>query len=390
MQRTRLGIRQVNFLFSIDGKHVPLLTEKQISKSKRLLFMTHLALGDFVYHGPLLKALKKAYPHLQIDIWMDDCRERPKSWRKNRSDILESWISQTGIADLIFPIATKKGERETLVRRASRRNYDIIFYLVSSRLENFAKVAYDISNTALIVGNSPESVVQKLKSIRSLRRVTHRFSTNLHSERSHIFEKYQLYYEHCFGDLHIESKDSHGLNITIPDSIKNEINDWYAKKQLARFSPLVMINPISTSKKRDLHGETLGKLVKAMLEKYPHIHILLNVPPSSQVGMKGLLKNYQISDGESEKVSVFSAEDEFFSLPAIMQKCDFVVTVETSVMHIAASLNVPQLAIVRRTASQWQPLRANGIFWCEGDIIDCDGRDLTAATLAAIDECCER
>lgn len=390
MLKIRSATMQANSLSFTDGNVVSLIPEKKILKSKRLLFMTHLALGDFIYHGPMLKAIKKAYPHLQIDIWMDDCRDRPKAWRKNRSDILESWISQTGIADVIFPIATKKGERETLIRRASRRQYDIIFYLVSSRIDSFAKTAYEISNTALIAGNTPDSVVQKLKSIRSLRRVSHRFNYNLHDEHTHIFEKYKLYYEHCFGELHVAQEDVYGLNIAIPSNIQNETDGWYTEKQFLHCSPLVMINPISTSKKRDLHGETLGGLIKALLEKYPDIHILINVPPSSQVGIKGLMKNFQISDGESKKVSVFSAEDEFFSLPAIMQKCDFVVTVETSVMHIAASLNVPQLAIVRRSASKWRPLRAKQLFWSEGDIGDCDSQALIATTLATIDECCKQ
>ena len=40
--------------------------------------MSHLALGDFVYHGALLKAIKQAYPNLEIDIWMDDCRDKKK------------------------------------------------------------------------------------------------------------------------------------------------------------------------------------------------------------------------------------------------------------------------------------------------------------------------
>ena len=45
-----------------------------LSSCRKLLYMSHLALGDYIYQGPFLKALANNYPDLQLDIWIDDCR----------------------------------------------------------------------------------------------------------------------------------------------------------------------------------------------------------------------------------------------------------------------------------------------------------------------------
>lgn len=346
--------------------------------------MSHLALGDFVYHGALLKALKKAYPNLEIDIWMDDCRDKKKKWHSERSSTLTSWVSKTDIADVIFPIAKDDSDRDMLVRRASRRNYDIIFYLASVRVERFAYIARLISSKAILMGNSPIGLVNKVKSVHYLRHVKRRFDLNLHDSSTHIFEKYKRYYERCFGPLTIAESDNYGVGITLPDESVMAVNQWCMNEQRERFSPFVMINPISTSHRRDLNGDTLKHLIVHLLENYPSIHLVVNVPPSSQVGMKALLSHNMNTVTPAQKISIFSAEDDFYTLPALMKKCDFIVTVETSVMHIAAVLNIPQLAIVRKKAKKWRPLRASEILWCDGDIKDCTEVELASKTLESL------
>ncbi|MGB2102628.1 MAG: hypothetical protein ACPHTF_02860 [Porticoccaceae bacterium] len=58
------------------------------SGSLKLLYMTHLALGDYLYQGPFLKALALSQPNIQLDIWIDDCRQKKKSWHTGRSQSL--------------------------------------------------------------------------------------------------------------------------------------------------------------------------------------------------------------------------------------------------------------------------------------------------------------
>lgn len=44
----------------------------------KVLYMSHLALGDYIYQGAFLKALTESYPNIKLDIWIDDCRKKRK------------------------------------------------------------------------------------------------------------------------------------------------------------------------------------------------------------------------------------------------------------------------------------------------------------------------
>jgi hypothetical protein len=36
----------------------------------KVLYMSHLALGDYIYQGAFLKALTESYPNIKLDIWI--------------------------------------------------------------------------------------------------------------------------------------------------------------------------------------------------------------------------------------------------------------------------------------------------------------------------------
>ncbi|MGB0458681.1 MAG: hypothetical protein ACPGGM_01565 [Porticoccaceae bacterium] len=48
------------------------------SNCPRILYMSHLALGDYIYQGPFLRALTESNPNIRLDIWIDDCRKKRK------------------------------------------------------------------------------------------------------------------------------------------------------------------------------------------------------------------------------------------------------------------------------------------------------------------------
>jgi ADP-heptose:LPS heptosyltransferase len=57
-----------------------LISHRQLTDARRLLYMTHLAIGDYIYQGVWLKALKQKYPQLAIDIWCDARRVAADRW----------------------------------------------------------------------------------------------------------------------------------------------------------------------------------------------------------------------------------------------------------------------------------------------------------------------
>lgn len=61
-------------------------------------------------------------------------------------------------------------------------------------------------------------------------------------------------------------------------------------------------------------------------------------------------------------VHLFSAEENFFQLPAILSRCDLIVSVETAVMHLANAVHVPVIALMRQKNPEWAPIdQANSV-----------------------------
>ena len=54
----------------------PLVPAELLQDSDRILFIAHLALGDFAYLQSGLRAFSEAYPHLKIHVWVDETRPR--------------------------------------------------------------------------------------------------------------------------------------------------------------------------------------------------------------------------------------------------------------------------------------------------------------------------
>lgn len=368
---------------------LPLVLDSEIKSAKRLLFMSHLALGDFVYHGAVLSALKEKYPHLEVDIWMDDCRDRSKMWHKERSATLNSWVTQTRIANVVFPIAKGNSDRETLIRRAKRRNYDIIFYVAALRTDRFAHFAHRISKRAILLGNMPDSLFKQYKHFLTFRHIKRRFNIDTVNTKVHILQKYLGYYSKCFGELELAPENQYGLAINLPPESEQSALTWLVDNRVDLNAKKVLINPISSSRKRDLGGDSLNQLILTIIETYPEVHILINVPPSSIVGMNALLKSFSLTREHNCNISVFTAPDDFFMLPAMIQLCDFLITVETSLMHIASILNKPQMAIMRTKTEHWQPLRADDIYWCDGVIKEIDNNAFIKRAMSCLNTALE-
>jgi heptosyltransferase-3 len=53
---------------------------------------------------------------------------------------------------------------------------------------------------------------------------------------------------------------------------------------------------------------------------------------------------------------LFSAEENFFQLPAILSLCDLIISVETAVMHLANAVHVPVIALMRQKNPEWAPI----------------------------------
>ena len=77
---------------------------------------------------------------------------------------------------------------------------------------------------------------------------------------------------------------------------------------------------------------------------------VVSAPPEKLAQTQATLKEYNLKNTQ-----FFSAQENFFQLPAMLSWCDLIISVETAVMHLANAVHVPVIALMRQKNPEWAP-----------------------------------
>ncbi len=116
---------------------------------------------------------------------------------------------------------------------------------------------------------------------------------------------------------------------------------------------VVFVNAFSKSIERNWPLERVIGLVRTMRcdPAWADAGFVVNVVPEALEHARKLFSHQGLAH-----THLFSAEDNFFQLPAILSLCDLVISVETAVMHLANAVHVPVIALMRRKSPEWAPI----------------------------------
>jgi ADP-heptose:LPS heptosyltransferase len=332
----------------------PLISEAQLKQAKRLLYMTHLAIGDFIYQGVWLKALKAKYPHLEIDIWFDDCRTKPHSWAAGRNVTLGEWLESEGDFGELYPIVANLKERQDEIARARARDYDLIVFIGKNRSEQFAKVARQISSSAFIVAARSKPLNNPLAKWWRFSRLDAWFDFDRVSRET---GRVTALYERSFGAVFgLSSEDTGGRQL-----LSTRVGPAYASAARERIETflsgdqrrLVFVNHLSTAARKDYPWPQVREVLLALDRKHDDLAYIVNSPPDQYDEVERLVAEDDELSGL--KIMASTARDSFFELPALMAECDVVISVDTATTHLAASLDKPYVAIMANDDKLWQP-----------------------------------
>lgn len=334
----------------------PLVPEQTLRSAKRILYMTHLAIGDFTYQRVLLKKLKHTYPNLAIDIWIDDCRDKPKAWHQGRNMTLVQWLKSEPFLDNVYPIARSNAERAEMIKTARQQHYDVVFFVAQQRSERYAKIARDIAPQGTVVGSRAISRLHP-KAWLAFGKLDGYFPLSPKQEANlHISEVFATRFEQCLAMRISDEEFASGFELDVPATFLSEASHWLATRFGSVPGKLVLINPVSTNEKRDYHIAQVAQLIELMHERDGHLRFVINLPPAS---IEGYLTELQkLADLSDIQLDVFCAQQHFYQLPAMLARCDVIITVETAIMHLCAALKKPQIVLMREQARQWQPYEA--------------------------------
>lgn len=330
-----------------------LIPAHTLSASNRVLFIAHLAIGDFAYLQNFFSAFAKAHPHLQIDLWIDEvrCTANPIKWEALKKYSLYDWVEQCGLFAKVYRRTYSPALRQESIREAQQEHYPIVISLATLRPHQYARLAREIAPQAFVVGIKKRARWFAPWEASAYTNLDASFSPYAKREQGyHISDVYADWFEQLSG-LQVK-KEKRLPFVHIPQQWQG-----YAQYQLQQWNvtdqKIVFINAYAKTQKRCWPLTRVVELIHLMrkLPAWKECFFIVNAVPQEIDNAKRILATYQLKNTQ-----LFSAEENFFQLPAILARCDLIISVETAVMHLANAVHVPVIALMRQKNPEWVPI----------------------------------
>ncbi|MCL1886839.1 MAG: lipopolysaccharide heptosyltransferase family protein [Betaproteobacteria bacterium] len=332
-----------------------LVPAELLQKANKILFITHLAIGDYTYLQNCFEAFSHAYPHLRIHLWVDEVRRtnNASQWEGLRKYVLYDWLEATPFFEKIYNKTYSPALFQQSVHEAQQEAYPIIVSLANLRPHLYAKLARTIGPNAFIAGLRPPLKLSTLHHLFSYKKLDAALIPSFSKKSGmHISDIYASHFRQLFG-IEIDSGRRFPF-VNIPPAWLEKAEDFLTNQGIDRAKDkVVFINAFAKTKKRSWPIERVLELVTAMkkLPEYKNAWFLINSMPSDFAEMTEILKRH-----EFKQTKPFSASENFFQLPAILHLCSLIISVETAVMHLANAVHVPVIALMRQKNPEWAPL----------------------------------
>lgn len=347
-----------------------------LQNSSKILFIAHLALGDFTYLQSCLRAFAEAYPHMKIHLWVDELRRtsRASEWEHLKKYSLYDWLAECPYIAKVYDKTYSPASNKQSIREAQQQNYPVVVSLGLLRRQRYARLARAISPSGFVAGQTKRVRLLDIPTHLAYRKLNARIPAYSISstDARHISDIYADWFKLLFG---VEVAPSMRFPfVNIPEKwmrdAKVQFATWGFKQSgnnAQTPAKVVFINSFSKGAQRNWPLERVIELIQTMRrqETMRDTGFVVNVVPEELDRARKLFAGYAL-----ERVHLFSADQNFFQLPAVLSLCDLVITVETAVMHLANAVHVPVIALMRQTNPEWAPIdKANST------VITVSGRD---------------
>jgi heptosyltransferase-3 len=326
-----------------------------LRNTTKVLFITHLALGDFTYLNNFFKAFANAYPHLRIDIWVDELRRTNDrtQWPYLQKYALYDWLEQCDYIGKLYKETYSPAGYQSSIKDAQAENYPLIISLATLRPHHYASLARTISNTAYIIGIKKRMHCFQLHHYLDYRKLDAVIRPYHHpwKQQHHITDVYADMF-HQIGDLTLTPEERLPM-LHIPQQFREQartlINTWQASTS----NKIVFINPYAKINKRSWPLAQVFELIRAMqsLPDWRDTLFIVNTPPNALETTRLMLDQSNLA-----RTHLFSADHHFFELPAMLAESHLIISVETAVMHLANAVHIPVIALMRKKSPEWAPI----------------------------------
>ncbi|WP_051156258.1 glycosyltransferase family 9 protein [Herbaspirillum huttiense] len=341
--------------------HIP---PQLLQQSDKILIIAHLALGDFTYLQNFLQAFARANPHLKVHLWVDEVRRTsdPAQWKHLGKYSLYDWVAACPFFDKIYTRTYSPALYQESIEEAQREHYPIVVSLATLRPHLYAGLARSISPDGLVIGMKKRVKFYQPHhqlAYRKLNAAIPPYSVD-RANPQHISDVYAHWF-HQLSGLEVGAGERFPF-VDIPPQwhawSSEQLQQWGVGPQ----QKLIFVNGFSKAPERSWSLDRILDLARRLQSRpgWEEVHFVVNVVPEALADAERRLAAVQ-----SPRLHLFSADQNFFQLPAMLARCQLVISVETAVMHLANAVHVPVLALMRRTSPEWTPIdQANStVIW---------------------------
>jgi heptosyltransferase-3 len=327
-------------------------TSALLAGADRILFIAHLAIGDFTYLQNDFRSLAHAYPHLRIDLWVDEVRrtDDPRQWPHLKSYVLYDWAEGCGLFGKVYRETYSPALMAQSVRQAQQERYPVVVSLATLRPHQYARLAREIAGDGFAVGMRAKTSLFQLHHLLAYRTLD---ATLLpHRVGGHISDVYADWFDQLAG-IAIAPAERFPY-VDIPqrwtDASIAQCAAWDPENAIRKW---VFVNPYAKTRKRCWPLERVAQLIAAMqqLPQWRDAGFIINAVPQELAQARAFFASAGL-----RQAHLFSAEQSFYELPAMLARCDLIISVETAVMHLANAVHVPVIALMRQKNPEWVPV----------------------------------
>lgn len=338
-----------------------LVPAELLKNSGKILFVAHLALGDFTYMQNCFRAFARAYPHIKIHLWVDELRRTKDAaqWEHLKNYVVYDWVNACDMFDKVYTRTYSPDLLEQSIREARNENYPLIVSLAVMHRHKYVQLARKIAPSGFVVAQKkhvkfydiPKRLIyKKLNASIPAYQISKSQKAGLEPVQ-HISRIYAGWFEQLF-NIVIPEQDSLPY-VDIPEKWLNYAQRQFAEWGFEHDQKAVFLNGFSKATHRSWPLERIVELALAMkkLPLWSNANIIINVVPESLEQARAVFAKAHL-----KQVQLFSAQENFFQLPAVLSMCQLIISVETAVMHLANAVHVPVIALMRQTSPEWTPI----------------------------------
>lgn len=338
-----------------------LVPSELLQQSSKILFIAHLALGDFTYMQNCFRAFKQAYPHIKMHLWVDELRRTKdqSQWAHLKNYVVYDWVNECDIFDKVYTRTYSPDLLEQSIREARSENYPIIVSLATMQRHKYVLLARKINPHGFVVGQKKRVVfydIPKHLIYRKLDAFIPAYQISRSQRKgieavTHISRIYADWFHQLF-NISISVQDSLPY-VDIPAKWHDYAISQFADWGFNHDDKTIFLNGFSKATHRSWPLSRIFELAAAIkkIPAWSQANIIINVVPESLPEAKALFAKTRL-----KQVELFSAEENFFQLPAILSQCQLIISVETAVMHLANAVHIPVIALMRQTTPEWVPI----------------------------------